>query len=303
MKNIINAIVANNISLVKEYLTYHDINAKDDKGNTYLHYSIIYGRLDITYFLIEHHIMLDVINENFMTPLFLAVHKNYLGVVKKLLESGANVNIVGPQGETAFLHACKYGREEIVALFVEQGKANFNICNDLGENAFFALAHANAIKVFSKYFKNDFLYVRDSRGNTLLHIAAKFNSLEIAKYLLRMHINPNLMNDYKEVPLFLAYENKHESMIKLLLEAGALTCFKTAKGEKLNLDSDYDRTKSYRVSYPLHYAVYTNNLELFKENLNKYNLEISDCSGFKVKDLVHLTKNKPMTKILVNYKE
>ncbi len=281
MEKLRSIIYENNLSELKNYLQYNDINFLDDEENTLLHYAILYKRIEITYYLIDNHIFVNQVNKEGMTPLFLAVHLNMIMIVDALLKNNANPNLLS-SGETPFFHACRLGRSEIISLFIEYGAADFSFVNEKGENYLFALIRSNNLALFKKYYNKELLLVKDKIDNTLLHLAVIYGNEELVSFLISEGIDVNYKNAFLETPLFIAIENKQYKIAKKLLKLGAITDFKNKEGiSLLNLVKsnglfDYDMTDLYRKNYPLHYAIIINNDKIFKENLNIYQINRRD---------------------------
>ncbi len=64
--------------------------------------------------------------------------------------------------------------------------------------------------------KSNNLHLQDSSGQTLLHIAATENRIEIARLLIKNGANPDWLNDRYETALDIALEKDHVEMITLL---------------------------------------------------------------------------------------
>ena len=65
---------------------------------------------------------------NLNEQLFKAVKSNEIEEVKKLIDAGADVNVVNVDGETALYWASYKGRSEIVKMLIEAG-ADVNVVN------------------------------------------------------------------------------------------------------------------------------------------------------------------------------
>ena len=118
-----------NVEAVKQHLADGaDVNRKDDEGYTPLHYAVqshlIAGSEDqpnkkIAELLIAE--SADVNGNNFAPPLGIAAREGHEGIVKLLIAKGANLNAVGPNGETPLTLAAMNGHKEIADLLRKHG--------------------------------------------------------------------------------------------------------------------------------------------------------------------------------------
>jgi ankyrin repeat protein len=58
------------------------------------------------------------------TPILVSAGNGYLGIVKLLLERGADVRALSPEGETPYELSLAYGHREISDLLREHGTGN-----------------------------------------------------------------------------------------------------------------------------------------------------------------------------------
>ncbi len=287
-------ILENNLNSLKDYLNYNSINKVDEKGNSLLHYAIMYNRIEICHFLIKSHIFLNQQNFLGMTPIFLAIHKNMVSICDSLLNNNCDVTIRNDRGETPFYYAFLYGREEIIKLFIEYRKADFTQKNQNGENILFALVRSDNLSLLQTYVSKDLLQECDDFENNILHLACNYNDIDLIKYLIEAGVEINKLNKYRETPLFNAIKNINYQAVKMLLQRGAITDFKNREGlllKKLLKDTfstltSLDYSDKERINYPLHYAIITNNKQMFKENLSDYNLNNKDYFNRDVKELI-----------------
>ena len=81
--------------------------------------------------LIEEGVDVDSKGENGWTPLLIAILKGNVGIVRLLLDHGANINYRPHNRYTAIHHAACHG-EETVRILIERG-ANLHVKNYLGK--------------------------------------------------------------------------------------------------------------------------------------------------------------------------
>ena len=78
-----------------------DINCKDTKNSTPLHWaSYMNSQSIVTYLLSNPNVDINAQDENMQTPLHLAAAYGHTKIVKKLLRAGADRYIVNNKGQT-----------------------------------------------------------------------------------------------------------------------------------------------------------------------------------------------------------
>lgn len=129
-----------------------------------------------------------------------ACEKDYIKIVKYLVEHGADVNKENPQTGitplfmtrgTPLMVACKSGNETIVKYLVEHGV-------DVNKE--------------NRY------------GRTPLLVACFYGNESIVKYLIEKGANVNKKDHWKETPLSAAYKSGQENIVEYLRKHGARTC-------------------------------------------------------------------------------
>jgi ankyrin repeat protein len=166
------------------------------------------------------------------TMLMIACQNKNLGVVKTLLEMGAQgtINKQNAVGDTALHIACQNGYATIASVLVLNGadltiknvlgKTPIEVCDDPALKAKLELHLANVKKMF-EFVKNN--RTQDLRqlletfrsvnlvdlttGDTPLHIACQLGNKDIALLLLQCGANPTLKNNNGQTPFDLV-ENK-----------------------------------------------------------------------------------------------
>ena len=172
------------------------LNARNDEGNTVLHYAAERNNLKLLKEMVEAGAFIDATNELLQTPLITAVeyenreaaiylldngasihfhdHEGYtplhmatidndMKMVKLLLERGANLNSVTDDGETPLHHACQYGSHKLVRFYLKWG-ANINQESECGTPIFQAISQGYLLIVDILLEKGADLDLMDPNG-------------------------------------------------------------------------------------------------------------------------------------------
>ena len=119
------AAIKGNLELVKKLVARGaDVNRE---GWTPLHYAASAGlehSVDIARYLLEEHAYIDAPSPNGSTPLMLAAQYSSEGMVKLLIEEGADVSLRNQQGQTAVDFARRSERDFMVQLLSTAVRAN-----------------------------------------------------------------------------------------------------------------------------------------------------------------------------------
>ncbi|MEI0516982.1 ankyrin repeat domain-containing protein [Brachyspira murdochii] len=227
-----------------------DVNQKDFRGLTPLMNASLNGYVKLAIELIKHNADVNAKDNTSADSLFYAVNaNNSLELVKVLLNSGANPNIVYSDPEegsfTILDRSLYYNNFEIFKTLVENG-ANINKVNDRGEPLIVDAIRRERFDIV-KYLVDKgidpTMKYTDYRSIpfSLLAAAVNNNDTKIAEYLIdkgadvntkaiidnymENDMTSNSKDDSKEaVNLILAaIENENTSLVKLLIEKGADT--------------------------------------------------------------------------------
>lgn len=233
-----------------------EIDATSANGATPLHFSACQRNVLVTKFLLEREANCNATNKDRKTPLYEAVTRGHQGIVKLLLHYGADVTLQTVQGETAIHHAIVIGDAEMLKLIVTavpqaltqknistyehplitavklqkvplvkiilDTKTDPNICN---KDFMSPLAVASCLENLEimELLVNHGAEINLSfpPHGTPLHIVADEGKVDAARKLLRMNIDPNILDSEGTTPLRRAVENKNVEVASLLLKHGA----------------------------------------------------------------------------------
>jgi uncharacterized protein len=136
-----------------------------------------------------------------MMDLFAACKNGDVGVVKRILSTGVDVNMTDPENNTvpyALMLACREGHLEIVELLLSNG-ANPNLTDNLPMRRWSPLFYAansqyvEIIKLLAKHGAS-IDYVSDDQGLTPLMYSVRGGLTDSIKTLIALGADPDIRN-------------------------------------------------------------------------------------------------------------
>jgi ankyrin repeat protein len=95
----------------------------------------------------------------------------------------------------------------------------------------YACASKNLVQVLTLLEQGVDINSRDVYGETALHLATQNNSTDIAEALIHRKASVDILNDTRNSPIHVAAQHNFDSLVQMLLKAGADPCFKNIKGQ------------------------------------------------------------------------
>ncbi|KAJ5980250.1 hypothetical protein N7481_007548, partial [Penicillium waksmanii] len=170
-------------------------------GNTALHLAVMFRRPRIILFLLEKGAVIDIANDEGITPLQLAANLDNCEAISLLLQHCAQIEARALSGPTALQYAAWKGHWIAFDLLLIGG-ADINVWNKQGE--------------------------------TLLHEQARHGlNASVVTKLLNQGANIEARTSQGYTPLQCAAINGNKTIFNLLLERGAKIDIETAKGETI----------------------------------------------------------------------
>jgi len=172
-----------------------------------------------------------------------ACDKGHIKIIQLLLSKGADVNLAGHGGGTPLMWAAGHAKTSDILNMLLKKDANIQAVDDNGvsvlDKAVFGVVSKQTSMKGFKFLVSQGLDVNRSRqkgkntGYTVLMVAARWNHVELAKYLISKSADVNAKAKIGDSPLSIAMEEKHEKMISLLKKHGATVVGKKkSKNEK-----------------------------------------------------------------------
>ena len=199
-----------------------DSTITDSFGNTPLHIVMPKSsRLEIFNLLLSKGTNPNIKDSYGETPLHIATRLKYnLDIIKLLVTKGANIDEKNKRGETALLIAVQAEQNELVQYLASLG-ANIHSANSEGETPFTISFSKNFI-TFTSLLNATNIYSKDRSGETVLHIAVKYNTKkEIVQYILEKSSLINTVNTEGDTPLHIAVNFDNEVLGGILIEKNA----------------------------------------------------------------------------------
>ncbi|MBE9118938.1 ankyrin repeat domain-containing protein [Lusitaniella coriacea LEGE 07157] len=177
-------------------------------------------------------------NSSDITSLMTASLRGRLDFVQALVSSGADVNYINHDGQTALKLAAYNGHQEVFdylfPLTVESERKNYakqilpdgirrkeRRQNKLIRNLISAVTEGD-IEAIRETAKGTNINAFDEDGVTALHTAVLTGQVEIIRTLLALGANPNILaEDDGWTPLMEAAQAGYADVVNLLIEAGA----------------------------------------------------------------------------------
>jgi ankyrin repeat protein len=119
---LIGAVQNDDRSSVVELLHQHpDVNARLEDGATALAWAAVRSNSDIAELLLKGGANPNIVNEQGIGPLYLAIGNGSTAIVRLLLAHGANVNLARPDGETPLMLATRLGQVDVMKMLIDRG--------------------------------------------------------------------------------------------------------------------------------------------------------------------------------------
>ncbi|XP_064175642.1 poly [ADP-ribose] polymerase tankyrase-2 isoform X2 [Anguilla rostrata] len=223
-RQLLEASKSGDLDIVKRLCTLQNVNCRDVEGrqSTPLHFAAGYNRVAVVEFLLQHGADVHAKDKGGLVPLHNACSYGHYEVAELLVIHGAVVNVADLWKFTPLHEAAAKGKYEICKLLLQHGadptkkNRDGNTALDLvkdgdtdiqdllrGDAALLDAAKKGCLARVKKLCRPDNVNCRDTQGrhSTPLHLAAGYNNLEVAEYLLQHGAEVNSQDKGGLIPL------------------------------------------------------------------------------------------------------
>ena len=177
--------------------------------------------------LIKDGANINVVGDQGETPIMAATYHNHVDTVKALIDAGADIELQDKKQNNPFLYASKEGYIDIVKLTIDAG-TNIKETNHSGNTALIAAAergHVEVVKELLNRTQIDVNYKNDHGGTALLETIVLGNGSENHKQVVQLLIDHgadvNMANREGIAPLQHAEKRGFKEIVNMLKLAGA----------------------------------------------------------------------------------
>ena len=283
------AALGRNLDIVRYLIEHEHIQADFciKKGKTPLYFAVKGGNQEVIEYLITQHNANDQIIVNRMNLLMVACSYCNIQTINYFIEQRHFDMMKKIKGQIPYQFAFLHNKIEVIKYLIETYKIDINsICKDgktlfllsienLNKNVPLELAKLENCDIFAKCEREN--------DNTALHQAARFNNVELMKYLIKRGLNLKEVNKTGQTPLHVASFYGSMDVVEYLIE-----------DEKVDVNEINQMDKNL----PIHYAVMEQkyrvikylidkDAKMFKENKNGLNaVDLAEINGRSIKMLM-----------------
>ncbi|KAH9882828.1 hypothetical protein J1614_000194 [Plenodomus biglobosus] len=215
-----------------------DINSQDSHGTSALQLAAKYGHLGVVRLLIEKGAQVDTRNKRGETALYWAARNGHKLIVELLLAKGADAMIEDSESWTALDWAVIGGYPELVRLLLERCHHVDPEYSGINKALILAAEAGNETTVQMLLDLGAEVDWKDNMGSTALAWAVPEGHEKVIRLLLDNGADVNSRDVYNNTPLHWALP--HIEIAKLLLEKGAEVDAKNYQGKTALMWSAYD---------------------------------------------------------------
>ncbi|XP_050505423.1 serine/threonine-protein phosphatase 6 regulatory ankyrin repeat subunit B-like [Diabrotica virgifera virgifera] len=299
------------------------LNLVDNYGNTPLHSAASHDALKaFKYLLTQAKLDVNQCNERGESVVHKAAYENSMNVLKFLMDDNKLCPKLEDEFGNTPLHDAAYNDSlEAFKLLLQSEKIDVNDCNNTGDTVLHKAAYGNATKII-EYLHSEpdyvhLFHIKNKMKQTALHKASKNNSVEALTFLVSHYqYLVDVLDENGNTPLHEAYFYDSLESFKFLLQYTKLdnnTCCKQNGQTVLHIAAGRNSMKvlkflidDYKLkpklvdengNTPLHIAAVNDSLEAFKYLVQSEEINVNDCNNMG-NNVLHYAAYGNSTKII-----
>jgi ankyrin repeat protein len=193
------------------------LSSRDEEGMAPFLTACKSGHLDIVVFLLKKGSSVNERSEGFaMTGLHIASQYGHVGVVNRLVELGASVNVKGYNGRRPLHLASEDGHLSVIDRLVELG-ASVNEKDDRGETPLHYACQGGHLEILNRLVElGASVNEKNHDGLTALHLVSRNGRVNVIDRLVELGASVNERTDSGWTPLRFACRFSNKSVMYLL---------------------------------------------------------------------------------------
>ncbi|CAF0798799.1 unnamed protein product, partial [Didymodactylos carnosus] len=196
------------------------LNAQNRDGYTPLHDAVMVDNILFAQYLLVHGADPTITNKDGNNALHLAALQDNVRMCKLLMRTSIDLTAKNKQGKIALHLACANEKSNVAATLINKIDININIVDYKQRTPLHECAdnsNGSLAKYLIRHGADE--NAKDSRGNTLLHLACEKGNHELVRTLLKStNSDLNLLNSDFHSPLGISILSNHDEVARLLLE-------------------------------------------------------------------------------------
>jgi len=200
-----------------------DVDARTKSDSTPLHWAASNGKIDVAHYLIKNGAMIDARDYAKETPLHYAIKKGHRNLALLLIENEANPNAVNRDHFSVFYRATRKGDRQVMKLLLKKGADVDTSTRTKWTPLYYTVRNGEAETLKLLLDNNaDPNLCADNQFPPLIE-AVYIKSIKKVQLLLKHGANVNVVHAGKDgwTPLLVAADGGNETIVRMLLEAGA----------------------------------------------------------------------------------
>ena len=194
-----------------------DVNGRDDRECTALHYAAKISNIPITKLLLDKGGDLQAEDKHGWSVLHYAVRYGNEAVVEYIIHSGADIHSKEKRGWNVLHIAARNGQAEKARVLLENG-VDVHEYQSQGWNALHLAVRYGQPDTISTLLEYGINIDADNGGWTALHLAALNGHVDIVSILLNKGANSAILNRDGKTALDIAREEEHERIAAIIIE-------------------------------------------------------------------------------------